>query len=260
MSTPPVSSGDLERWIARPEPSSDAAVRLICFPYAGGGAAQYLPWRALLQPNIELCAWKLPGRESRLREPPQTRLTELATTLAQVLQPLTDRPFAFFGHSLGALVAFETARGLRRAGLPTPELLFVSGRAAPQLASSDSPIHHLPQAAFLAEIVRRYDGIPQAVLAEPELLKLLLPTLRADLAMLETYRYAEEAPLPCAISAFGGRNDPRTSIASLQKWQHQTVDAFRVEAFPGGHFYLQTERAAVLGSLMRDLAPLLAQA
>ncbi|MCC7368638.1 MAG: thioesterase [Chloroflexi bacterium] len=259
MSTLPFDSGDLAHWMARPEPLPDPAVRLICFPYAGGGVAQYLPWRALLPPRVELCAWKLPGRESRLREPPATRLTALAAMLAQTLLPLTDRPFAFFGHSLGALVAFETAQSLRRAGLPMPEWLFVSGRAAPHIVSTAPPIHQLPPAAFVAEIVRRYDGIPRAVLAEPALLRLLLPTLRADLAMLETYHYAQETPLPCPISVFGGRQDQHTPIPSLQEWQRQTCNTFRVETFPGGHFYLQTERTALVDTLTRDLTPLLEQ-
>jgi medium-chain acyl-[acyl-carrier-protein] hydrolase len=253
MSTPSHSDMSVERWIAQLRPAPNARLRLVCFPYAGGGIAQFQPWGALLPPDIDLCAIKLPGRESRLQEPPSEHLLDLATTLGTVLVPLLDRDVVFFGHSLGALVGFETIRALRRSGYPIPRHFFASGRAAPQVAPVDSPIHHLPQAELIAEVTRRYDGIPRVVLEEPSLLNLLLPMLRGDLKMLETYQYHPEAPLQCPITAFGGESDPRVALPGLHAWASQTDGTFNVETFRGGHFYLQTERPALLSALVDQL-------
>jgi medium-chain acyl-[acyl-carrier-protein] hydrolase len=187
----------------------------------------------------EPCPLELPGRAARLREPPFRRIGELATALATSLEARRGEPLAFFGHSLGALLAFEVVREMRRRGAPPPRHLFVSSRRGPRISEPDGAIHGLPDAAFLAEVQRRYDAIPGEVLREPDLMQLLLPTLRADFEMLETYEYAEEEPLECPITAIGGREDPLVPLEALEAWRLETRGPFRLRQFSGGHFYFR---------------------
>lgn len=247
------SLSQAQRWFARLEPRPIAQMRLFCLPHAGGGAAVYRPWAALIPPTIELRLVQLPGRETRLREQPYTRMTALIDALAQAVAADIDRPYSIFGHSMGALVAFELAHALRRLGLPTPICLFVSGRRAPQLPDPDSPIHQLSDGPFVGAMIRRYNGIPRVLLEDVELLRLFLPTLRADLELIETYSYQNDAPLDCPISVFGGQRDARASEAELLAWRVHTTAGFEIRQFPGGHFYLQEERAAPLESLIAIL-------
>jgi medium-chain acyl-[acyl-carrier-protein] hydrolase len=240
-------------WVIRPAPRAHARLRLFCFPSAGGGAAQYRPWVQQLPDDIELCAVQLPGRESRLREAPQRRLAPIVAAAGDALAPLLDIPCALFGHSMGALLAFEVAHRLRRQGL-LPLHLFVSGRRAPQLPDPDPALHALEEAAFVREIVRRYNGIPRVILEDAEMLQLFLPTLRADLEVIETYIHAGEEPLPCPITAFGGLDDGRARHADLEAWRAQTTRSFRSRQFPGDHFYLQSQRSALLAEIAETLA------
>jgi medium-chain acyl-[acyl-carrier-protein] hydrolase len=173
--------------------------------------------------------------------------------LAEVIEPLLDRPFAFFGHSLGALLAFEVARALQRKGSRSPVHLFVSGRRAPSRPDPDPAMSHLPEKAFVSEMRRRWDGIPAAVLSEPELLQLLLPTLRADIALVENYVYVPGSPLECPISCFGGTEDPSLRETDLGPWRLQTRGAFSQHMFPGGHFFVQTSREQVLAAVKHAL-------
>src|SRR5205814_4666171 len=191
MNTPTVDS-----WIQYYQSKPQACLRLFCFPYAGGGASIFRTWSENLPPEIEACPIQLPGRESRLLEAPFSQLFSLIEPVAQALLPYLDMPCAFFGHSMGALVSFELARYLRRQHGLSPVHLFVSGRRAPQLSDPDPPIHPLPEAEFLEEL-RSLKGTPEEVLQNTELLQLLLPLLRADFAVCETYAYAPETPLLC---------------------------------------------------------------
>ena len=195
MSTSSLSLAATRPWVVRFKPSPTARLRLFCFPYAGGGAAAYRPWVAGLPSSIELCAVKLPGREDRLREAPFERLSDLLPVLTQVVSSYTDMPYAFFGHSMGALIGFELARELRRQNQLEPAHLFVSAFRAPQRLTSRPDTHDLPDTEFIEEVGRRWGGIPDAVRNEPDLLALLLPTLRADLALVETYAYTSDHPL-----------------------------------------------------------------
>lgn len=235
--------------IVRPAPNPSAGLRLICFPYAGGGASVYHPWARLLPPAVELCVLQLPGRETRRGDPLYTTFAEAAAGLLEAIAPLLDKPCAFFGHSLGALLAFETARGLRRTGQPQPFHLLLSSRRPPQLPEPFGPIAGAAEAEFIAAVQRRYDGIPQVILQEPELLALFLPMLRADFAVLESHVYCEEPPLAAAITVYGGSADPIVTPAALDLWQMHTTGAFAHEQFAGGHFYLQAHRAALLASI-----------
>src|SRR5262245_35105544 len=159
-------------WTAYPKPNPTATLRLFCFPYAGAGASVFAPWAKLLPPEIELHALQLPGRETRWREESYRQFPPLIEALSAALQPYLDKPFAFFGHSLGALISFETARHLRREYNREPAYLFVSGRRSPQLPSSGPALHPLPDAAFIEQIQQRYNGIPQVILQDQELMQL----------------------------------------------------------------------------------------
>jgi medium-chain acyl-[acyl-carrier-protein] hydrolase len=249
-------TSSFEKWVSVPKPQPSASVRLICLPYAGAGAAVYRTWADSLPPYVEVNMVRLPGREARLKEAPYTRLTVLAPELADVLRPKLDRPFVLFGHSMGALIAFELSRVLRRQGAPLPAHVCVSGRAAPQLPSRDSPIHTLPDAEFLSALQNRYNAIPAAIADADAMMQLFLPILRADLSVIETFLYTPEAPLPCPISAYGGLSDERALAEELASWRYQTAGRFSLEMFPGDHFFLQSARAELLESLARKLSAL----
>lgn len=193
---------------------------------------------------------ELPGRAARLREAPFRRVRELAATLAASLEEYQGEPLAFFGHSLGALLAFEVVREMRRRGAPPPLHLFVSSRRGPRIPEAEGAIHGLPDAAFVEEVQRRYDAIPDEVLREPELMQLLLPILRADFEMLETYEYAAEEPLDCPITAISGLEDSRVSLEALEAWGLETSGSFQTRRFPGGHFYFR-EADGELAELVR---------
>jgi medium-chain acyl-[acyl-carrier-protein] hydrolase len=240
--------------VLRPRAPRTARLRLFCLPYAGGAASAYRTWDDALAPDVELCPVQLPGRGSRFREPSFRRLADLVRALTQGLLPLLDRPFAVFGHSMGAVVAFELARELRRRGAPGPVLLAVSGHQAPRRPEPEPPFSHLADAEFVAEVRRRYDGIPQEVLAEEELLQLLLPALRADVEALEGYTYSADAPLACPISCFGGEDDRHVSLADLEAWRDETRATATVRTFPGGHFFVDSARDDVVRALGQDLA------
>jgi medium-chain acyl-[acyl-carrier-protein] hydrolase len=229
-------------------------VRLFCFPYAGLGVSVFRPWPALLPQNIELVLMQPPGRESRWGERPFLDVPALADAATTAMLPYLDVPFAFFGHSLGALVAFEVTRRLRRRGQPQPSHLFASAHRAPQLRNPHPELRALPDREFIDQICSQYGGIPKAVLDAPELVELMLPCLRADFTVFETYRYSDDAPLDCSVTAFGGTSDRRVSEREVAAWRTQTTGEFRFQMFDGGHFFLQDRRDDVLHSVKRDLA------
>lgn len=190
-----------------------------------------------------------------MREPAHQRIGPLIAELIETLPPDLDRPFAIFGHSFGALVAFELTRALRQVGLPSPKLLIVSGRVAPQLPLRRRPIHALPDAEFRDEL-RRLDGTPRAVLDHQELMGLYTPIIRADLAVNESYDYRDEPPLDIPLLALGGLDDTLVSRDDLAAWSAQTRNRFECLSFPGGHFFLQSSTPDLLATLTRALLPL----
>jgi medium-chain acyl-[acyl-carrier-protein] hydrolase len=244
--------GALGPWIVLPRPQPGARLRLFCFPYAGGGASVFRSWPDGLPGAVEVCAVQLPGREGRLAETPFSDAGPLTAALHRALRPHLDRPFAFFGHSNGAMMAFELARALRRSGGPMPVHLFASGRAAPHVPFAEPPIHALPEPEFLHE-VRRLSGTPDELFEHPELVELLLPLLRADFALAETYGCTDEPPLDVPISAFGGVYDAEVPFESVAAWRDQTTGAFRQRMFPGGHFFLTNARDELLREVAAEL-------
>jgi medium-chain acyl-[acyl-carrier-protein] hydrolase len=239
-------------WLVKPKPNPQAALRLFCFPYSGAGASVYYKWAELLPAALEICAVQLPGRETRLTEPLFEHIDPLIVRLADALLPALKPPFAFFGHSMGALISYELSRYLQRRHNIQPQRLLVSGHGAPQLPEREPPIHNLPEPEFVARL-RELDGTPEAVLEHAELRALLLPILRADFAICETYAHAPGDLLDCPISAFGGLQDRYVTRANLQAWQKLTRGPLSVRMFPGGHFYLNQNQALLLRAIAQDL-------
>ena len=239
-------------WITCLKPNPQANLRLFCFPYAGGSTTSFRNWPAQLPSTVEVCCIELPGRGRRLNEAPFTQLAPLVEQISESLLPYLDKPFAFFGHSMGGLTSFEVARSLRQGGIRTPDHLFISGRRAPQIPNSEPPIHTLPEAEFIKKL-RRLNGTPEAVLANQELMQLLLPALKADFAVLETYTYRPEASLTCPIMVFGGSQDPDVSCEMLEAWREQTRAAFSLQMFLGDHFFIHTAQSRLLQSLSQAL-------
>ncbi|HEV8241006.1 MAG TPA: thioesterase domain-containing protein [Thermoanaerobaculia bacterium] len=245
-------------WLPALGRRAGARLRLFCFPYAGGGTAAFRDWQRQLPGSIEVCPVLLPGREARIGEPAVDRLRPLVAALEEALATALDLPYAFFGHSVGALVAFELARALRRRGTAPPAHLFVSAHPAPQLPERERR-HDLPDDELIAEL-RRFQGTPDEVLDHPELMRLLLPTLRRDFAVAETCEHVPEPPLDSPITAFGGLADPRADRGALLPWQEQTRGAFKLRMFPGGHFFLDSDRDLLLQTIAGELQSLAALA
>ncbi|MEU2385395.1 alpha/beta fold hydrolase [Streptomyces sp. NPDC012461] len=209
----------------------DAEVRMICFAHAGGGSALFLPWRRRLAPRIDVVPVVLPGRERRIQERPHTRMADLVAELVPALQPLLDRPYVLFGHSMGAMVAYEVAQRLR----PAPGMVFVSGRRVPGVTGE----RHLLGDRDLLGVVNGLGGTPSALLDSPDLASLFLPALRADFQLVETYRPAHTPPLDCPLTALTGDADPEVTPAQMARWGDLTAGGFGLHVFPGDHFYLK---------------------
>lgn len=248
-----------ERWLAYREVNPRARLRMFCFPYAGGGASIYRGWAASLPADLEVCPVQLPGRESRMRDQPFSHTEEMVPAVADALRPYLGLPFVFFGHSMGGLIGFELARELRRRGQTLPLHLFVSGRRAPQLPAREEPIYDLPEPEFLVKL-RELNGTPEEVLQHEELMRLLIPLLRADFAVNETYAYTEEEPFDFGISAFGGLGDEEVTREDVEAWRKQTRGRFRMRMLPGDHFFIHGSKDLILEAVSRDLAEIAATA
>jgi surfactin synthase thioesterase subunit len=241
-----------EPWVAYRQRSSRPCLRLFCFPYAGGAASIYRSWVHELPVGVELCPVQLPGRETRHREQPFTRMAALVEAASRALLPLFDVPFCLFGHSLGGLVCFELARQLRRQHGISPQHLIVSGQGAPQLHQRSALRYDLPEDEFLAGLTR-LSGTPKEALESRELMELLLPMIRADCEVYDTYEYLNEPALDCSISAYGGLDDPEWSRDEVEAWSGQTASRFALHMFPGDHFFLNTSRQGLLRALSAEL-------
>jgi medium-chain acyl-[acyl-carrier-protein] hydrolase len=246
---------NLNPWVGIPVPRPQASIRLFCLPYVGGGAAKYFPWARVLPEYIEVCTVRLPGRESRLSEPSYSSLQLLVDELVDAVISHFDKPFAVFGHSMGALIGFEFLLRLEKEFSVKPICFFASGRRAPHIQDSETPMHKLPDALFIQEIQKRYNGIPVSVLQNADLIQLFLPSLRADVTLLETYEY-QGGKLSCPILSFGGQADDRVSKEDLTAWRQATSADFQLKMFPGDHFYLQSQQTPLLATIVSELEKL----
>lgn len=249
MANVPNANPWFQYWRCKP----GAQIRLFCFPYAGGGASIFRSWSEQVPSEIDVCPIQLPGRENRLLHPPFSEIHLLIDALVLALLPYLDVPYAFFGHSMGALISFELARYLRRIEYNSyPVHIFVSGHRAPHLRDSNLLTYHLPEKAFVEEL-RRLRGTPEEILQNKELLRLLMPCLKADFALCQRYIYKHEKPLDSSITAFGGLQDDYVEKDMITAWQVQTVGTFNTYLFEGDHFFLTQKRLSILQVISQEI-------
>jgi surfactin synthase thioesterase subunit len=232
--------------------------RLFCLPFAGGGAAGYRTWHRTLPDDVDVVALQLPGRDAHRRVRPLDRIADMVQAARPVLEAEADLPYAIFGHSMGALVAYELTVALERDGHSTPSHLFVSARRPPDEPHDAAPIHGLPDEQFLDELQGRYGGVPEVVRREPDLLALLLPVLRADVAAIETYTPLTDRRVACPVRVYGGAADRHPRPEQLPGWQRFADHDVSVQLFPGDHFYVATQQAALTADLAARFAAVLA--
>lgn len=247
-------TGDAGAWLPYGRPQPDAKVRVFCLPYAGGAASAYRSWSGQVPSHVEVLPVQLPGRETRLRDPSLRSVPHLVEALVEGLHPFLNRRFAVFGHSFGALLGFELCRALRGKGLPGPERLFVSAHRAPHLPARRPWIHHLADRELVAEL-RRLDGTPADVLDCDDMMRLVLPAVRADFAAAESYGYRADDPLECPIVGFAGASDDEVSPQEVDGWGQHSCEPFSLTVMPGRHFFPFETPDAVLGRVVASLDP-----
>ncbi len=238
-------------WIRFRAPNEDARLRLFCFPYAGGGASIFRGWHGRFPSMIDVCLVQLPGREDRIREGAFTNMDALCGALWSALVPLLDKPFALFGHSMGALIAYHLALRLHARQL-NPMHLFVSGLRAPHLPLGRPITYNLPDAAF-TERLRDLNGTPEPILQTPELMELVRPLLRADFELSECTPRSRHDPLDFPVTAFGGLEDTEIQQPHLEAWRATTDAQFSLHMLPGNHFYLSANEAALTAFICKHL-------
>ncbi|MFM7363677.1 MAG: thioesterase II family protein [Cuspidothrix sp.] len=241
-------------WVTCPQPNPEAKLRLFCFPFAGGSSTAFRTWPNYLPKTIEVCPIEIPGRGRQIKSPLYTEIQPLVQKIATNIIPYLDKPFAFFGYSMGALIGFELIRLLRSAYNFYPLYLFIAARGAPQSPNQNLPISQLPDADFLVEIAE-FNGTPLAVLENTELMEIFLPIMRADFTLLESYIYRKEPPLDCPITAFGGLQDQSVSYNSLLAWQVETIADYSLQMIEGDHFFMNTAIITLLNSVSQYLQP-----
>ena len=234
------------------KPNRRASVRLFCFPYAGGGDFIFRSWQRILPDTIEICPLQLPGRGSRITEPPYTKIDELVRNAGEALAPHLDKPFALFGHSMGALIGFELAHHLITYYSAQPIHLFVSGRCSPQ--SRNDPLDPKLFDSALPGMLRCYNGTPEEALENPELMELVLPVLRADVVLCKSYIYTPMPPFSFPITAFGGLDDHGVPRRFIEGWREHTTARFALRMLPGDHFFLNTSRLLLLEAISKELS------
>jgi medium-chain acyl-[acyl-carrier-protein] hydrolase len=241
-------------WFELLRPSPAARCRLFCFPYAGGGASVYRSWSRSLPAHVELIGVQLPGRERRFGETPFLSMQAAVDALYPELRRYLDRPFSFFGYSVGALLAYELACRQQANAGALPANLFVAACNAPHAPRARRvEVHRLPDSELIDEL-RALGGMSPLALQNPELLQLLMPVLRADLAMAETYEYRARAALPCRLGAFGGLQDEWTSVQAINGWRAVTTGPFTCTMLEGGHFFIHSHLDEVVSTVTASLA------
>lgn len=246
------------KWFTTFLPVDRAQLRLFCFHYAGGSSNTFRTWQQHMPDDIQIIGVELPGHGRRLSENCKTDLLELAENIAGELNEHLDIPFAFFGHSMGALLSFELTRLLRKFSLPMPQHLFLSAHKAPHLPRDSDPIYNLPESEFVRRLYE-LNGTPKAVLENAELRELFLPLLRSDFQVCETYNFTESLPLETPITVFGGRHDNEISLESLRAWEKHTTGSFQLHVCEGDHFFINNADESLLPKLVPQLNALVSK-
>lgn len=250
---PSVTSAANRTWIRRFHPSPDAPVRLVCFPHAGGAASFFFPFSQALRTHVEVLCVQYPGRHERRREPLLGDIGELADGVAAALDQWRDERLAFFGHSMGAVIAYEVARRMLRENAAVPVHLFASGRRAPSTHREET-VHDRGDEALLAD-VRALEGTDSELLADDELLRMALPVLRSDYRAVETYRWLPGPPLTCPVTVLNGDGDPKVTGEEARAWRTHTSGPCEVLTYGGGHFFLAERWPEIAGLVRERLVP-----
>jgi len=246
-----MASPDLDLWLQRLAPADADAPLVLFFPYAGGSASFFLPAARTLRGHAEVLAVQYPGRQARHRERPIDDLHDLADAVFAVLPDLSRRPVILFGHSMGAVLAYEVARRLEADPGVIAHRLFASGRRAPS-CHRDEKVHLGNDQEIVAE-VRRLGGTDERVLNDPEILRMVLPAVRADYRAIETYRHRDGPELRCPVSVLIGDKDPLTTLAEAHNWSRHSTEPVEVTVFDGGHFFLTEHGPQVTGAVLASL-------
>lgn len=247
----PHTAEQFEKWVRRSHPAPNSRVRLVCLPHAGGSASFYFPMSRALAPAVEVLAIQYPGRQDRRHEPNIPSLPHLADQIFEAVRRLDDRPLALFGHSMGAVLAYEVALRMQDAGLPSPVRLFTSGRRAPS-CEREERIHMESDDQMIAEL-RKLSGTSSAMLTDPELLEMIMPAIRSDYRAVETYRHVPGRKVDCPVTVITGDADPRVSVDEAAAWEDHTTGPTDLHVLPGGHFYLVDQSARVVELLAERL-------
>lgn len=240
------------RWVTCPQPNPQAKLRLFCLPYAGGNAMVFRTWANHLPSTIEVCPLELPGRGRQMTLPPHTQMQPLVREIAENINPYLDKPFAIFGHSMGGLVSFELTRLLKSNYNLTPLHLFISARNAPQVPPTRRPIYNLPDAEFWQEILK-YNGTPDNLMENKDIIELFLPIIRADFTVLDTYIYSPQPAFDFPLTVFAGLEDKSFANYELEAWQEHTTADFCLQMFQGDHFFLRSHEKLLLKTIAEKL-------
>lgn len=243
---------DASMWFPAANCSSATKLRLFCFPYAGGSTAIFNTWGKYFPESVQICPVHLPGRGTRFLESPIAQFSLLINSIVKEIGTFLDKPFAFFGHSLGALVAFEITHQLRCNYSVQPAHLIVSGCTAPRCKTERKVLSKLPDRELLSAL-RQLNGTPHELLENEELMILLLPSLRADFALYESYQYQSRTPLACPLTVLGGALDREVDWQQLALWKMETTNTFSLHQLPGDHFFLHSDKSALLRLLLNQL-------
>ena len=241
-------------WFVTFKPKHNASMRLFCFHYGGAGVSIFRSWANDVIDYAEVIAIQLPGREERYNEPLLKNIQSVVEELSLNFNEYTSKPFIFFGHSLGALIAFEFARELRRKGMPQPMHLIVSGTKAPHIIHEKPPIHSFLDEKFIREL-KKYNGIPHSIIENKELISIFLPAIRSDFCIYETYEHKNECPLSYPITALGGLSDDTFDRKNLIEWKDQTGHSFKHCFLAGNHFFIKDsykEVIAIVNSTLKE--------
>jgi surfactin synthase thioesterase subunit len=248
----PTTAEYVEKWVRRFHPAPDAHARLVCLPHAGGSASFFFPVAKALAPAVDVLAVQYPGRQDRRHEPVVDNISDLADHILDALRDLDDRPLALFGHSMGAVLGYELALRMPAAGLPAPTRLFASGRRAPSRDRAER-VHEGSDAELVSEL-RKLGGVEAAMLADPEVLEMILPAIRGDYRAVETYRHDPGRKLDCPVTVLTGDSDPRVSMDEARAWAEHTTGPTDLEVLPGGHFFLVDQQDRVLEIVRQEFS------